>query len=208
MIFEMPIFNFKHLRGLSYINSLITASMFFLITPVVIALSLYALLNISSEKKPSVLGDNSQNIRIFSSLPPSAQTINGYPVESDARGEIVKSYLQRYDSILEPYSFYIVNTADKYDVDFRLVTAIAQQESNLCKAYPEGTFNCWGWGIHSRGTLGFSSFEEGINTVTKGIRDDYLDEGYTTPEEIMTKYTPLSNGSWAEGVSSFMSEME
>ncbi|HLE48635.1 MAG TPA: hypothetical protein VI819_01190 [Patescibacteria group bacterium] len=204
----MPIFNFKHLRGLSYINSLITASMFFLITPVVIALSLYALLNISSEKKPSVLGDNSQNIRIFSSLPPSAQTINGYPVESDARGEIVKSYLQRYDSILEPYSFYIVNTADKYDVDFRLVTAIAQQESNLCKAYPEGTFNCWGWGIHSRGTLGFSSFEEGINTVTKGIRDDYLDEGYTTPEEIMTKYTPLSNGSWAEGVSSFMSEME
>ena len=140
----MPIFNFKHLRGLSYINSLITASMFFLITPVVIALSLYALLNISSEKKPSVLGDNSQNIRIFSSLPPSAQTINGYPVESDARGEIVKSYLQRYDSILEPYSFYIVNTADKYDVDFRLVTAIAQQESNLCKAYPEGTFNCWG----------------------------------------------------------------
>jgi hypothetical protein len=89
-----------------------------------------------------------------------------------------------------------------------LTTAIAQQESNLCKNYPDGTYNCWGWGIHSQGTLGFSSFTEGIELVTKGLKENYIDKGYLTPETIMTKYTPLSNGSWANGVSKFLSEME
>ncbi|KKU47808.1 MAG: hypothetical protein UX67_C0028G0001, partial [Candidatus Woesebacteria bacterium GW2011_GWF2_46_8] len=98
--------------------------------------------------------------------------------------------------------------ADRYELDYRLTTAIAQQESNLCKIIPPGSNNCWGWGIHSAGTLGFDSFEEGIETVSAGLRKEYLDKGFRTVEEIMSKYTPLSNGSWATGVTKFMSEME
>jgi hypothetical protein len=56
--------------------------------------------------------------------------------------------------------------------------------------------------------LGFSSFSEGIEEVSRGIRKEYLDKGFATIEEIMGKYTPLSNGSWAEGVNKFMAEME
>jgi hypothetical protein len=109
---------------------------------------------------------------------------------------------------LEPYAPSIVDTADKYGLDFRLTTAIAQQESNLCKKIPPESNNCWGWGIHSQGTLGFSSFQEGIENVSKGLREEYLDKGFRTTEEIMSKYTPLSPGSWAEGVNKFMAEMQ
>ena len=102
---------------------------------------------------------------------------------------------------------FIVATSDKYGLDFRLTTAIAQQESNLCKYIPSGSYNCWGWGIHSRGTLGFASYDEGIDIVSRGIKSEYIDKGYVEPLDIMSKYTPLSNGSWAEGVTKFLSDM-
>ncbi len=102
----------------------------------------------------------------------------------------------------------IGDMADKYSLDFRLITAIAQQESNLCRIIPPGSHNCWGWGIHSESNLGFSSYEEGIETVSQGLKENYIDEGLTTPDQIMTKYTPSSNGSWAHGVNTFMSVMQ
>jgi len=83
-----------------------------------------------------------------------------------------------------------------------------RKESNLCKIIPPETYNCWGWGIHSKGTLGFSSFEEGIETVSQGLKKTTSTKDFRTIEEIMSKYTPLSNGSWAEGVNQFMQEME
>jgi hypothetical protein len=116
--------------------------------------------------------------------------------------------MENYGSPLAPYAGLIVQTADKYSVDFRLITAISQQESNICKIIPPGSYNCWGWGIHSKGSLGFTSFQEGIEEVSKGLREEYLDKDFTTIEEIMSKYTPLSNGSWAAGVNKFMSEMQ
>lgn len=167
--------------------------------------------SLQNESRPinnKVLSYETTGTQIFASVPSSYPSITGNILAGDARGEIIKLYLEKYQSPLVPYAHLIVNTADKYKVDFRLLTAISQQESNLCKNYPEGTYNCYGWGIHSRGTLGFSSFEEGIETVTKGLKTEYIDKGYTNPEEIMAKYTPSSNGSWAEGVNKFISEMQ
>ena len=198
------------------INKIVTTVAFFIITPLIIATSLITLtiLDNPSEKTANsssggqVLSANTSGVQIFASLPSSYPTISGAVLAADARGEIIKDYLINYNSPLVPYAYLIVNTADKYNLDFRLITAIAQQESNLCKNYPQGTYNCWGWGIHSQGTLGFSSFEQGIEEVSKGLKDNYIDQGYITPETIMTKYTPLSNGSWANGVNKFLSEME
>jgi hypothetical protein len=56
--------------------------------------------------------------------------------------------------------------------------------------------------------LGFNSYSDAIETVSKGLKNNYIDEGLVTPDEIMTKYTPSSNGSWAHGVNEFMSEMK
>ncbi|HCR92637.1 MAG TPA: hypothetical protein DIU47_01640, partial [Candidatus Pacebacteria bacterium] len=98
--------------------------------------------------------------------------------------------------------------ADKYNVDYRLIPAIMMQESNLCKAIPPGSYNCLGFGIHAKGTLTFDSYEESIERATRELKANYIDIDLTTPEEIMTKYTPGSNGSWAASVNQWIAEME
>ncbi|MEK7188407.1 MAG: hypothetical protein AAB685_00980 [Patescibacteria group bacterium] len=194
-------------------KSSILATVFFLISPIVIGISLFTLYSIKS----SEVAEDSLNVsatlansgvKIYASLPAGTSTIASEIVLADARPEIIKRYLSYWNSPLGPYAKTLVEISDKYQLDFRLLTAIAQQESNLCKKIPAETFNCWGWGIHSEGTLGFSSFEQGIEEVSKGLREEYLNRGYLSIEEIMSKYTPLSNGSWAYGVSKFMSEMQ
>ncbi len=125
----------------------------------------------------------------------------------DAIPEIIRNYLKKYNSPLLPHTDKLVEISRFYKLDPRLLVAIAQQESNLCKKAPDNTYNCWGWGIHSRGTLGFDSYPEAIEAVSKGLSENYLGQGLTTPEQIMGIYTPLSDGSWAAGVQQFLDEM-
>ncbi len=197
-------------------KSLILIVFFFTITPITLGVSLFSLLSLSklnnkadanSEIQKVIITPRS-GVKVFASLPVALPAISGQVNSADARPEIIRQYLDYYNSPLVPYANFLVETADKYQLDFRLLTAIAQQESNLCKIIPPGGYNCWGWGIHSEGTLGFSSFSEGIEEVSRGLREEYLNRGYSTIEEIMSKYTPLSNGSWANGVNKFMAEME
>jgi len=148
------------------------------------------------------------SLRLYTALPPTGGNLSFEVRGVDSRPVLLKQYLAYYHSPLEPYADYIFAISQKYDLDYRLLVAIAQQESNLGKKIPPGSYNAWGWGIHSRGTLGFSGWEEAVETVARGLREDYLNQGLTTPEEIMSKYTPLSNGSWAAGVNQFMAEIE
>lgn len=200
----------------SFWKNLILVTFFFTVTPIALGTSLFSLLSLNnlSDKTVENLTGQEVNVypksgaRVFASLPTNLPSLGGEAIGQDARSELVRQYLEYWGSPLEPYANFIVQAAAKYDLDYRLITAIAQKESNLCKIIPPGSYNCWGWGIHSQGTLGFDSFEQGIETVSQGLREEYLNKGYSTIEEIMSKYTPLSNGSWAEGVNKFMSDME
>lgn len=129
---------------------------------------------------------------------------------SDGRAEIVAKFLERYNSPLKPYDHFgqvFVDVADRYNFDFRLLPAIAMQESNLCKASDPAIFNCLGFGIHKRGTLAFESYEANFERAGKELKANYIDKGLTTPELIMKKYTPSSTGSWANSVNQWMAEM-
>lgn len=193
---------------------------FFLVTPITIAASILALTVISpASTKPtsntiqayapiSTIDSPRYGSRVYAALPDPIGKVSAAVTSADARYEILGQYLEKYSSPLAPYAEDAVKISEKYDLDFRLLVAIAQQESNLCKKIPENSYNCWGWGIHSRGTMRFSSYPEALEAVAKGLREDYLDKGYATPEEIMSKYTPSSPGTWAAGVNQFMSEME
>lgn len=148
-----------------------------------------------------------------STIPSQSETqgISQVIETGDARPFIISSFLERHNSPLTPHDHfgqYIVEMADKYDVDYRLIPAIMMQESNLCKNAPEGAFNCLGFGIHKRGTLEFESYEASIERATRELKANYIDIGLTTPEKIMKKYTPSSNGSWAESVNQWIAEME
>lgn len=203
-------------ESFSFWKNLILVTFFFTVTPIALGTSLFSLVSLNNLSDKNVESVTSREVsaypksgaRVFASLPTNLPSVGGEATATDARPELVRQYLAYWSSPLEPYSSLIVETADRYELDYRLTTAIAQQESNLCKIIPPGSHNCWGWGIHSAGTLGFDSLEEGIETVSEGLREEYLNKGFRTVEEIMSKYTPLSNGSWAAGVTKFMSEME
>ena len=126
----------------------------------------------------------------------------------DKRVAILKSFFRKYDSPLYDHADFIVRVSDKNGLDYRLIPAIAMQESTACKVIPYGSHNCWGWGIYGTMVTRFNSYPEAIETVAVGLKKNYIDQGLTTPEEIMAKYTPSSNGSWAKGVGTVLGVLE
>ncbi|MDA1317078.1 MAG: hypothetical protein O3B87_03575 [bacterium] len=126
----------------------------------------------------------------------------------DKRVAILKSFFRKYDSPLYEHADFIVKVSDKNGLDYRLIPAIAMQESTACKFIPYNSYNCWGWGIYGSLVTRFDSYPEAIETVAAGLKKGYIDQGLTTPEEIMAKYTPSSNGSWAKGVGIVLGALE
>lgn len=191
---------------------------FFIATPLTLMFSLFALVLIDKHqiKKPepssietvSAIDTPRFGSQVYAALPDKIGEVKGVAVAKDARFEIIRQYLHEYSSPLEPFTQNIIDASEKYGVDYRLLVAIAQQESNLCKKIPGDSFNCWGWGIHSKGTLHFPDYPTAIDTVSQGIKESYIDKGLDTPEKIMQKYTPQSNGSWANGVTTFLEDMQ
>jgi hypothetical protein len=120
----------------------------------------------------------------------------------------LKQFFRNHNSPLYEYAELIVETSDKYQFDYRLLPAIAMQESTLCQNIPKNSHNCWGWGIYGNTVTRFASYDEAVETVAKGIREEYINKGYTTTTKIMEKYTPSSDGSWAKAVGNFMKGLE
>ena len=160
-----------------------------------------AVLGISERIKSSlIIGDNSgdgNGIKVSEKIE-----------SDDARPVIIRKYLEKYKSPLVPYSDLIFEVSQTYGFEYYWIVAIAQQESNLCKKAPEDSHNCWGYGIHARGTLKFDNYELSIKSYAEYLKREYFDKGLNTPELIMQKYCPSSNGSWAFGVQQFIDEME
>jgi hypothetical protein len=180
---------------------------FFLGGPAVLVLAFLTLGNLETSSVvaiPKVLASASSPA---SSLPSFSTKFN----TSDARPIIIRNYLHRYNSPLEPHSRLIVQISDKYSLDYRLLVAIAQQESNLCKRIPPNSFNCWGFGVYGNLVLRFDGYPQALETVAQALKKNYIDKGLDTPEKIMAKYTPPSveiGGPWAKGVSSFLTDLE
>ncbi len=161
----------------------------------------------SNDKRAGVLGYSTQRVT-YAALPSTQQIELGDVVEKEARIEIVEQFFIRYGSPLAPYAKMIVETADEHSLDHRLLPAIAMQESNLCKKAPEGSHNCWGYGIYGGKVTRFESYPEAIETVARGLAKNYKQKGMHTPEEIMEVYTPSSDGSWARSVTHFMNQLK
>jgi len=127
---------------------------------------------------------------------------------SDNRVANLKSFFRKYNSPLYDHAETIVTYADQYKFDYRLLPAIAMQESNLCKYIPDDSYNCWGWGIYGDTVTRFEGYDEAIETVSRGLKEHYIDHGLVTASSIMEKYTPSSKGSWAYSVNTFLKVLE
>lgn len=184
--------------------------LFFTIASFALLLSASKLVLSSSSNR--ALAASTVGSQIFISPPPSEGNVLGESsVTPEARPIILRKFLESYHSPLAKYSDLILEVSGEYNLDWRLLTAIAGAESTFAQKVIEGCNNAWGWGIHSRGTLCFDSWEEGIRAVAKGLREKFLNDGLKTVDEIMARYAPLSlenGGSWGYAVRYFMAQLE
>jgi hypothetical protein len=138
----------------------------------------------------------------------------------DARIQLVANFIKNNDigknSPLQPYDHFakiFVEEADKNDLDFRLLPAIARKESTFCKSnVGKKYYNCFGWDVPNEVREGgkFESYEEGIATVARGLKKHYVDKGLTNIMDIMRKYCPPSangEGTWATHINRWLAEM-
>ena len=141
----------------------------------------------------------------------SGQLVNSSVKKDDIRVKKLTAFLAKHNSPLTDQAPVFVATADKYGMKDRwaMIAAIAGVESTFGKFIPKNSYNAWGWGIPTgaRSGIGFDNWEDGIETVTKGLKEKYVDRGLTTPEKIMRVYAPPSH-TWASNVKFFMAKIE
>ncbi len=98
-----------------------------------------------------------------------------------------------------------VEEADRNNLDYRLLVAISGIESSFGQAHPYGSYNVWGW---AAGKIYFRSFEHGITVVSAALKENYIDRGAVTIEQIGRIYCPPCTSKWPGAVRQFMAEIE
>ena len=142
---------------------------FFSLTPIVLILSFLLLTFISSQKNTPALSFGKAPKVAYAAIQGARGTMSIKINGKDARITAVENFFSYYKSALTPYAKDVVAAADKYSIDYRLIPAIAMQESTLCKKTPKNSFNCWGFGIYGK-------------KVTKFIEAEIVYEADGTPK--------------------------
>jgi hypothetical protein len=118
------------------------------------------------------------------------------------------------DSPLEPYSALMVNLADKYNIDYRLLPSIAMCESNLGERIPsDKSFNAWGIAVYTGQQSGavFQNWPQAIEWVYEYVASKYVDKEIIGLIDVGAIWAPPSvetGNSWANCVDSFMNKIE
>lgn len=132
----------------------------------------------------------------------------GMPVSAQS----IDQYLELKGSPMTGAGNAFLEAGLKYEIDPRLVVAIAGAESyfgvTTC-----ASFNAWGWGCPS-GPYRFGSWKHAIETVTKGLAENYVSDGLTSVGRIHLRYAPPGakndptdlNYGWARNVATFLIE--
>lgn len=129
------------------------------------------------------------------------------PLLVDYRVIRLKSFLKTYNSPLVDHAVTFIREADKHNLDWRLVAAIAGTESTFGKHIPQGSYNAWGWGIPTgaQSGIGFDNWDHGIATVTQGLKERYVNKGSTTIPQIGRIYA--ASPVWANHVEFFFDKI-
>lgn len=140
---------------------------------------------------------------------PTQNSLSSVEVKSeDGRQEALDEFFAEYNSPLEGHSKTIIGEADSHDIDYRLLPAIAMQESTLCKKVISGSNNCWGFGIYGGKVTRFTDYDHAIRVITSTLAKKYVAKGYETPSEIVRKYTPNDTGKWEDTVNMIMTRLK
>lgn len=129
-----------------------------------------------------------------------------YSLKKDYQTAVLKKFLESYNSPLAPYSQIFVEEARANNIDWRMVAAISGVESTFGQQIISNSHNAWGWGIYGRNVKYFNSYDEAIKTISKSLRQDYMDKwGATDVYQIGRLYA--ASPTWASRVNYFMNKM-
>lgn len=185
------------------------ASYLIAVPSVLLALVLSTLFLHASTSTQATRGSISVNNSVkYSALPEDRAQTEFVLNAQEARVQVLNEFFSHYNSPLAAYAKRIVNAADTNGLDYRLLPAIAFQESTLCRSIPKDSFNCWGYGIYNGRVMRFDDFGQAIDTVSKALSKHYKANGLEEPDEIVTKWNPNSNGSWEESVNLTMDRIQ
>ncbi len=125
--------------------------------------------------------------------------------ELDGRAKILSKYLASYNSPMQYHAQDFIDAADKYELDWKMLPAIAGVESTFGKFIPGG-YNAYGWGVYGTNRIYFKSWRDGIFVVAKGLREGYLSKGLKDPYSINRVYAASPH--WGKNVTFFMNDLE
>jgi hypothetical protein len=127
--------------------------------------------------------------------------------QTDNRSVLLRDFLAERGSPLAPHAATFVAEADRNGLDWRLVVSIAGNESGFGHKIPPYSNNAWGYGVYGGNVIRFSTWDEGIATVSGAIKKNYIDKwGATNVYEIGDIYA--ADPHWAQKVTFFMNQIE
>lgn len=193
------------------LRKLLLLTLFLLGTSGLLTFSFIFLLSTSSNSKSnnnlSML--KTPNSFVYAAIPATDALMQTNVIEDDAQATSIKKLLDRYKSPLADYAQFFVDTANKYNLDYRLLPTLAIAESGGGKKMPANSFNPFGFGIYGKHITRFDNFNEAIETVAKTLAIEYKDKrGLNTTEEIMTRYNPSNHADEAKKITSLISQIE
>lgn len=187
----------------------------FPLTLALLAINLSLLASLTSKVKPGqAYRPQLPPMRIADASRGTEQVLGASITAGDARALLLSKFLTQHTSPLAEYSEYILNRADHYGIDYRLVSAIAMCESNVGKRMPsKDSYNAWGISVETGEISGakFPNWMYAIDWVSKYLKEKYFARGITDLVDIGAIYAPpsVANGnSWANCVGHFMEEIQ
>ncbi|HXB11524.1 MAG TPA: glucosaminidase domain-containing protein [Bacteroidia bacterium] len=136
-----------------------------------------------------------------------AQSTTLPTVKQDNRAEILKAYLEQYNSPLADHADTFIKEADANNLDWKWVVAISGVESGFGEAIPPYSYNAWGYNIYGNNTRSFASWDDGITTVSTALRQVYMNQrGATNIYQIGSSYA--ADPAWANKVQGYADDID
>jgi mannosyl-glycoprotein endo-beta-N-acetylglucosaminidase len=134
--------------------------------------------------------------------------VNSVPVlNQDDRAQVLRSYLEQYNSPLADHADTIIQEADANNIDWRWIVAISGVESGFGEAIPAYSYNAWGYNIYGNNTRSFDSWDDGITTVSTALRETYMNgRGETNIYAIGSSYA--ADPDWAYKVQGYVDDID
>lgn len=126
-------------------------------------------------------------------------------IDHDTRAMQMRVVLAKYNSPMVGLEDVLIQTAEKYGLDWTLMAAIAGTESSFAKRMPHNCNNPYGWGIYGDNKICFASLSESIEGVASGLAKKY---NISSIESIARTYNKVSTEGWITHTTFFMNKIK